>query len=252
VRNSPDYLDSSITDRFYSEHYSRIIIYTDTADEGDTAFDVVEHVQSTARAYYGDTVYSSGQSVTMYDMKSVVTRDNQVVNLIAIAAIFLVLLFTFRSLTLPFILLITIETAIWGNLSYPYFTGSQLVYIGYLIINTGQLGATVDYAILFTNHYMSNRKTLPKKQALKETFGQVFGSILTSAMILSLAGFALKITSSNQIVSDMGLLLGRGAIIAFAMVLLFLPAALTLFDGVIQKTTIRTGFLRSDNHEKGN
>ena len=73
----------------------------------------MEQVQATARAYYGDTVYSSGQSVTMYDMKDVVTYDNMVVNLIAIAAIFLVLLVTFRSVTLPVILLITIETAIW-------------------------------------------------------------------------------------------------------------------------------------------
>ena len=243
----PDqFLDSSITEQFYSENYSRILVYTDTADEGDVAFSVVEQIQGIAYTYYGDTVYSSGQSVTMYDMKNVVTRDNQVVNYIAIIAIFLVLLVTFRSLTLPIILLITIETAIWVNLSYPYFIGSQLVYIGYLIINTVQLGATVDYAILFTNHYISNRKLMPKKEAVKETLGQVFGSILTSATILALAGFALKITSSNQIVSEMGLLLGRGAIIAFLMVLVFLPAALTLFDRVIQKTTIRTGFFGSD------
>ncbi len=245
-----EFLDSSITDQFYSENYSRIIVYTDTADEGDVAFSVVEQVQGTARDYYGDTVYSSGQSVTMYDMKSVVTRDNQVVNFIAIAAIFLVLLVTFRSLMLPIILLITIETAIWVNLSYPYFIGSQLVYIGYLIINTVQLGATVDYAILFTNHYMNNRKLMPKKEAVKATLGQVFGSILTSATILALAGFALQITSSNQIVAEMGQLLGRGTIIAFLMVLVFLPAALTLLDGVIQKTTFRIRFLRSDKNEK--
>ncbi len=241
-----EFLDSAITEQFYSENYSRIIVYTDTAEEGDLAFAVVERVQGMARAYYGDAVYSSSQSVTMYDMKNVVTRDNQVVNYIAIGAIFLVLLVTFRSATLPLILLITIEAAIWINLSYPYFVGNELVYIGYLIINTVQLGATVDYAILFTNHYISNRKTLPKKAAVRETLGQVFGSILTSATILSLAGFALKITSTNQIVSEMGQLLGRGTIIAFLMVLVFLPAALSLFDRIIEKTTIRTVFHRSD------
>ena len=241
-----DFLDSAITGQFYSQNYCRIIVYTDTADEGETAFAVVEQIQQTAQSYYEDTVYSAGQSVTLYDMKNVVTRDNTVVNFIAIAAIFIVLLITFRSLTLPILLLITIETAIWVNLSCPYFAGSQLVYIGYLIINTVQLGATVDYAILMTNHYIDNRKALPKKQALKETYGQVFGSILTSASILSLAGFALKFTSSDQIVSDMGLLLGRGAIIAFIMVLCFLPAALMLFDGVIQKTTLSLGFIKRD------
>ena len=119
-----------------------------------------------------------------------------------------------------------------------------MVYIGYLVLNTVQLCATVDYAILMTNHYNLNRKTLNKKEALKTTLNQVFGSILTSASILSLAGFALNLASSNQIVSEMGLLLGRGAILSFVMVLFFLPAALTILDKLIQKTTIRTGFFK--------
>jgi predicted RND superfamily exporter protein len=239
----PDaFLDDSVTNRFYSDNYSRIVVYTDTADEGETAFSVVEQLQSAARSYYGDTVFSTGQSVTLYDMKNVVTADNQNVNLIAIISILLVLLITFRSASLPLILLVTIETAIWLNLSAPYFSGNNLIYIGYLILNTVQLGATVDYAILMTNHYLRNRQLQPKKDAMKTALGEVFGSILTSAAILALAGFALKWTSTNPIVSEMGLLLGRGTIMSFLMVILFLPAALTLFDKLIQKTTIRSGF----------
>jgi predicted RND superfamily exporter protein len=247
----PDaFLDEAITSRFYSAHYARIIVYTDTAEEGETAFAVAEEVMNLARSYYGDAVYATGQSVTMYDMKNVVTNDNTVVNIIAIATILLVLLVTFKSASLPLLLIITIETAIWINLSVPYFAGSQLVYIGYLVINTVQLGATVDYAILLTNHYVENRRLMTKKAALLKTLGSVITPILTSGSILALAGFALKMTSTNQIVADMGLLLGRGTLLSMLMALCFLPAALSLFDRLIQKTTYHTRFVRSDDHEK--
>jgi predicted RND superfamily exporter protein len=241
----PDaFLDAAVSRRFYSDNYSRIIVYTDTADEGSGAFDTVDRVTSLARSYY-DTVYATGQSVLLYDMKNVVTADNTAVNLIAIATILLVLLLTFRSASIPLVLIITIETAIWINLSVPYFAGSQLVYIGYLVINTVQLGATVDYAILTTNHYAMNRRLLPKKEALMKTYGQVITPVLTSGAILALAGFALKMTSTNQIVAEMGLLLGRGTLLSMLMTLVFLPGVLSVFDRLIQKTTYQAGF-RSD------
>jgi predicted RND superfamily exporter protein len=240
----PEYLDGDVTDRFYSQHYSRIIVYTDTAEEGAVAFATVEQVQAKARDYFGDGVWSCGQSVIMYDMKNVIQQDNTLVNLIAIAAILLVLLVTFRSALLPVLLTVTIEAAIWLNLSFPYFTGNPLCYIGFLIINTVQLGATVDYAILLTAHYTENRRMMSRKEALKTTMKEVFGSILVSGTILSLSGFALWFTSSNQIVSDLGLLLGRGTILSMLLVVFFLPALLTLFDRLIQKTTIRADFLK--------
>ncbi len=241
-----DFVGDDITGRFYSDDYARIIVYTDTADEGTIAFSTVESVLNTAEDYYPDGVYAAGSSVTMYDMRTVVTADNRLVNLIAIAAILLVLLITFKSLTLPLILIVTIETAIWVNLSIPYFTGDKMVFIGYLVLNTVQLGATVDYAILLTNHYTQHRREMGKFQALKLTFSEVFESILTSGSILALAGFALFVTSTNQIVAEMGLLLGRGTLLSMGLVLFFLPAALTLFDKAIQKTTLHSGFLRSD------
>jgi predicted RND superfamily exporter protein len=239
-----EFLDDSVTSRFYSDNYSRIIVYTDTGEEGGEAFSVVEKVQAVTGEYYGGSFYSLGQSAALNDMKNVITKDNLFVNLLAIAAIFLVLLLTFRSVTLPIILLITIETAIWVNLSLPYFTGNSLCYIGFLIINTVQLGATVDYAILLTSHYMTNRKTLSKKYAARKTLGETFRSILISAAILSLAGFTLWYTSTNQIVSELGLLLGRGTIMSMLMVICFLPAALVLFDKVIEKTTLKSDFFK--------
>jgi len=238
------YIDSAITSRFYSENYCRIILYTDTAEEGGEAFGLVQSVQAKAAEYYGDAVYSCGRSVNLYDMKNVVTKDNKLVSFIAVTAIFMVLLLTFKSISLPILLVLTIETAIWINLSSPYFSGNPLCYIGYLIINTVQLGATVDYAILLSDHYIANRKTMPVMDTLKATLSETFGSILVSALILSLAGFCLWLTSSNSIVSELGLLLGRGTILSMLMVVCFLPAALALFDKVIEKTTLRTVFFK--------
>ncbi|MDR1158204.1 MAG: MMPL family transporter [Oscillospiraceae bacterium] len=236
------FLDPAVTSRFYSQHYSRLILYTDTPEEGDTAFAAVENIRDAARAYYGDDFHMLGQSVSLYDMKSIITQDNNMVNAVAVAAIFLVLLLTFRSLSLPFLLLLTIESAVWFNLAVPYFTGTPLCYIGYLVISTVQLGATVDYAILFSDHYVFHRKRLPKQAALKRTLGETFRSILLSGTILSLAGFTLWFSSSNPIVSDLGLLLGRGALLSMAMVFLFLPALLTLFDKFIERTTLHAVF----------
>ncbi len=239
----PEYLGSDITEQFYSDNYSRIILYMDTPSEGDLAFQTVENIQEIIKKYYPEGAYSLGQSANLYDMKNVVEKDNTVVNLIAIIAIFAVLLINFKSALLPLILLITIEAGIWINLAIPYFTGISINYIGYLIINTVQLGATVDYAILLTTHYIRNRKELPKKDAIYKSLGATFKSILISGTTLATAGFTLFITSSNASISDLGLLLCRGTIMSMAMVLCFLPAVLTLLDKPIGKLTYRANFM---------
>lgn len=239
-----DFLDETVTGQFYSEQYSRMILYTDTAEEGDTAFSVVEQVQKKAGDYYGDAARTCGHSVTLYDMKNVVSGDTAKVNVIAVLAIAFVLLFTFRSVSIPVLLLLTIETAIWINLAIPYFTGNPLCYIGFLVINTVQLGATVDYAILLTDNYRRNRKAMPKMDAMKYSLQESFPSILVSAVILSLAGFCLGLTSTNPIVSELGMLLGRGTVLSMAMVVLFLPQLLLLMDPVIKKTTLHANFYK--------
>jgi len=236
-----EFVPKAAVEQFYSEHYSRIILYSDTTEEGEEAFDTVQTVLDTAAMYY-DTYYLTGQSATLYDMKSVVSTDIARINLVAILGIFLVLLVTFRSLSIPLFLLFSIETAIWINLSFPYFTGKPLSFIGYLIISTVQLGATVDYAILLTNTYLNNRKTLPKKEAMRVTIEDNLVAILISAGILATAGFTLAFTTSNPIISELGTLLGRGTLLSFTMVVCVLPALLVLFDKVIQKTTLKNKF----------
>ena len=245
------FLDRDITSQFYSEAYARIIVNTDTKKEGDVAFRTVEDIYAVTRAYYGDDFYSTGESATLYDMRSVVGADNVRVNIIAVVAIFLVLVCTFRSAVLPFVLLLTIEVGIWVNLAIPYFTGTSINFIGYLVLNTVQLGATVDYAILLTSTYLRNRRRMPQREAINASLGGSFKSIIVSAAILSSAGFALYFTTSNPVVRDIGELLGRGTLLSLLMVVCFLPTMLALLDGPIGKTTWHANFYRPPKQPKG-
>ena len=240
----PEYPGDDITSRFYSKNYARIIVYTDTSSEGDEAFGTVEKMQTVAEKYYGGEAYSLGQSANLYDMKTLVKTDNIMVNLAAVISIFLVLLINFRSAILPFLLLLTIETGIWLNLSIPYFTDTPINFIGYLVLSTVQLGATVDYAILLTTSYMRERKIKPKREAIHDALGSSFKSILVSGLTLSVAGFILAASSSNPSIADIGMLLGRGTIFSVLMVTCFLPGMLTLLDKPIGKTTYKADFLR--------
>ena len=202
----------------------------------------------TAIELYG-TCYLTGQSAALFDMRNVVEVDTGIVNLAAVIGIFLVILITFRSITMPIFLVFSIETAIWINLSIAYFTDNTLSFIGYLIISTVQLGATVDYAILLSNHYLEDRKIMPKKEAMLKALSENLSAILVSAGILAAAGFTLASTSGNQIVSELGALLGRGTILSFVMVVCALPALLLIFDKVIEKTTIKSGFYKHKRRE---
>ena len=242
------FLDESIVSQFYSGGYARTIMYTDTSEEGDEAFAVVEQVRATADKYYSES-WLCGQSANLYDMRDVVTADSTLVNWIAIGFIFLTLLVTFKSATLPFILLFVIEAAIWINLSVPYFADQPLVYIGYLVINTVQLGATIDYAILMTNGYAANRRTMGKREAVVATLNTNFESVLTSGVILTAAGLCLGFVSSLQVVAELGILLARGTVLSMAMVVLALPALLMLFDPLTARLTWKAGFIDTAKKE---
>ncbi|MDY3859547.1 MAG: MMPL family transporter [Candidatus Limivicinus sp.] len=233
-----EFLSDDIVANFYSEHYARIILYTDTGEEGADAFGTVEQARYLASKYY-DESYSCGQSANLYDIMEVITGDTGLVNGLAIGFIFLTLLTSFKSLTLPFILIFVIESAIWINLSTPYFMGTPLVYMGYLVINTVQLGATIDYAILLTDGYTENRGSMGKLRAVINSIDENFISLLTSGLILSLAGLCLQFASSMEIVKELGLLLCRGTLLSMTMVLIALPALLITFDALTAKLSKR-------------
>ena len=229
------YLDSGTLSKLNSEHYTRMVLTVDAAYEGDETFSLVKTIRDTAESYYPDEWYLAGEGVSTYDLMDTVTADMVKVNLVAIGAVFLVLLFTMKSVVLPVILVLSIETAIWINLSIPYFSDQNIFYIAYLIISSIQLGATVDYAILFTDRYKEMRQSYAKKEAIVQTISAVAVSILTSASVLTVVGFLLGIVSTHGLLSQLGYFLGKGTLCSLAIVLFVLPGLLYLFDKLIVK-----------------
>ena len=224
------YLDADTLSLLEGENYSRMVLTVDVPAEGADTFALVENVRSTADKYYPDNNYLAGDGISTYDLKETITADMVLVNLVAIGAIFMTLLLTLKSLTIPLMLVLSIETAIWLNLSVPYFSDSPIYYLAYLIISSVQLGATVDYAILMTDRYKENRQTLSKKEAVIQTVSNVFVSIMTSGSALTVVGFLLGIMSSNQLLAQLGIFIGRGALLSLAIVLFVLPGLLYLLD----------------------
>ena len=224
------YLDADTLSLLEGENYSRMVLTVDVPAEGADTFALVENVRRTADKYYPDNNYLAGDGISTYDLKETITADMVLVNLVAIGAIFMTLLLTLKSLTIPLMLVLSIETAIWLNLSVPYFSDSPIYYLAYLIISSVQLGATVDYAILMTDRYKENRQTLSKKEAVIQTVSNVFVSIMTSGSALTVVGFLLGIMSSNQLLAQLGIFIGRGALLSLAIVLFVLPGLLYLLD----------------------
>ena len=229
------YLDADTLAQLEGKNYSRMVITADVPYEGDTTFALVENIREIAEKYYPGNNYLAGEGVSTYDLKDTITADMVFVNLLAIGAVFVVLLFTLKSLTLPIILVLSIETAIWLNLSVPYFVDQPIYYLAYLIISSVQLGATVDYAILMTDRYRENRQIHAKKTAVIQTVTDTFVSIMTSGSVLTIVGLLLGWISSNQLLAQLGIFVGRGAIFSLVIVLLVLPGLLYIFDGLFMK-----------------
>jgi hypothetical protein len=201
--------------------------------------------------YYEDDTYLLGESVSLYDIKESITKDSFKVSIIAIIAIMMVILISFKSLTLPVLLVFVIQGAIWINLSVPYFSGNQINYIGFLIISTVQLGATVDYAIIMSDTYMKKRKLYDKSKATWSALVDTVGSIFVSGCILSSAGLCLNIISANPIISELGTLLCRGTLLSMALVVFVLPGILNIFDKLIEKTTMNSNYyVKGDSNEE--
>ena len=228
-----EYLDENTLSQLISKNYSRMVLSVDVPYEGEDAFSLVEQVRDIAQKYYSDTYYLAGEGVSTYDLMETVTDDMVKVNFMAIAAVFIVLLLSLRSISLPIVLVLSIETAIWINLSIPYFMDTPIFYIAYLIISSIQLGATVDYAILMTDRYKENREMMNKKAAVIQTISDVTVSILTSGSVLTVVGLLLGYITTNQLLGQLGIFIGRGAILSLIIVLFVLPGLLYLFDPLI-------------------
>ena len=241
------YLDSETLVKLNFENYTRMVLSVEADYEGEETFELVKEIRSIADKYYKDKWYLAGEGVSTYDLMNTVTSDMTKVNLLAIGAVFLILLLTMKSITLPIILVLAIETAIWINLSIPYFTDNVIFYIAYLIISSIQLGATVDYAILFSDRYKEARESESKKGAVINTISAVTVSILTSGGTLTIVGFLLGNISTHGLLSQLGFFLGKGTICSLVIVFFVLPALLYVFDGVVIKKKKHKEVLQNEN-----
>ena len=174
-----------------------------------------------------------GETPSTQDIKVTITEDNTRVNVLSLLGVFMVVMFSFHSVLIPLVVMIPIEVAIFLNMAIPYIQGVDMVYMGYIIVSSIQLGATVDYSILLTNNYIAKRKLLPKKEACIEAVTRSCSSIFTSGTIITLAGYIVHFISTTAAIGDLGHLIGRGGLLSVMLVLTLLPALLVLCDRLI-------------------
>ncbi len=239
----PELIPESTLKIFHSDNYARINIML--ADMGETPanYAVVEEVHRIAGEICPGEWYLAGKASSLYDIRESVEQDSLKVSLFSVLAVFLIVMITMKSVTLPVLLVAVIQSAIWINMGIPYFTGTSLLFIGYMIISALQLGATIDYAILISNRYREFRLTQPPKEAAASAVATAGISVAVSSLILTVAGLAEGILSGIPSVSAIGVLLGRGAAFSGIMVIFVLPGLLVLFDRFISFKIFR-GCLR--------
>ncbi len=192
-----------------------------------------------------------GEAPATKDLIDITNRDFKVVSVLSIAAIFLIIAMTFKSISLPVILVSVIELAIMVNLGISYFTNTELPFIASVVIGTIQLGATVDYAILMTTRYRTERASgKDKKESVRIALAASIKSVITSALGFFAATVGVAVYSQIGMVSSLCLLLSRGALISMVIVITVLPSMFMLFDGIICRTS--AGFRPKDNKMPGN
>lgn len=219
-----------------TDDYSRLVVYLNLPEEGDETFAFLDRVHEMMSKYYTDNYYVVGNSTSDYDLSSSFSRDNLVISILSALFVIIILLFTFKSAGLPVLLILVIQGSIWINFSFPYLLNSPLYFLGYLVVNSIQMGANIDYAIVISSRYDDLKKQLPIKEAIIETLNQAFPTIITSGSILAAAGILISFLSTNGVISAIGTCLGRGTIISIILVMGVLPQILYLGDVIIEKT----------------
>lgn len=240
-----EFLPRSQISQLHKNGYARMLIYISTKTESQAAFQYTDEIREILTRYYPQDSFLAGETPSTQDIKEIITEDYNRVNLLSLAGVFLVVLFSFHSLAVPVIVMIPIEVAIFLNMAIPYLQGETMVFMGYIIVSSIQLGATVDYSILLTNTYIDSRKQLEKKEACIQAVSQSCSSIFTSGTIIILAGYMIYLISSTAAIGDLGHLIGRGAFLSMILVLTLLPALLVLFDPLVMKHTLEV-----ENNEK--
>lgn len=229
-----EFLPTTLTDQFESENSRMMILRTDNGKENDAAFETVKQVRALVYSQYPNAKIA-GEPFTYLDLKTVTDRDATVVAWLSVIFILIILLITFRSIPIAVMTVFLIQGAIWTNVGLVYFTQTPMSFISFIIIGAIQLGATVDYAILFLSRYKENRLLMSAKEAAARTISDTGKSIITSSGILMSATFSVYFIASIRTGSELCLFIGRGALISTLYVLLILPGLLVLLDPFIRR-----------------
>ena len=229
-----EFLPQSLTGELHTRDWCRMLIYIRTKSESSQAFACTQELEEILTGYYPENSYLVGETPSTRDIRDTITEDNTRVNMLSLLGVFLVVMASFRSLVVPALVIIPIEAAIFLNMAVPYLAGDTMVYMGYIIVSSIQLGATVDYAILLANNYAACRKKIPdKREACIQALSLSCTSIFTSGTIIVLAGYIIHFISSTAAIGDLGHLIGRGGLYSMVLVLTVLPALLVLFDRIV-------------------
>ena len=234
INTPPELIPDYILSQYVRNDYTRISIYTDLLTENDEMFEFASDLNNDVDNLYDD-YYILGMISSTAEIKDMVTKDTMLVFVLSILFIAIILFIIFRNILIPIILLLVIQSAVWFNVGLLAINDRTVVYIGYLVVFALQLGATIDYGVLYASRYIEYRKNHVKNDAMYNSIKNTSIPIMISGIVLAAAGFTEMIFSDIKVVSDIGLLIGRGALLSAGFVLFFLPCIIYIFDKVIIK-----------------
>lgn len=226
-------------DAFNGPHYSRALLTMDLPFTSPHVHRVIGEIKQIMNDVYGEDTGMAGMLLAIDEIASSFSSDMRRVTFITIGLVFLIVLVSFRSLIIPLLLVCVIQGAIWINMAFSNWYDGSIFFMCYLICVALQMGATIDYGILLTSHYRNLRRNLDKKASAEEAVHLSLPTILTSGMALIVAGFSVGIVSSVFYISSIGTMLGRGAVVSIALILLLLPKLLRLLDRWITPAEFR-------------
>lgn len=227
------FIQDSVKSKLHTKKYSRILMSIQTKSESDFSFKCIDEISKIVKSHYPKDSYVIGTTPSTMDIKNVIVDDWGKIEKISILGVALAIMIAFRSPLLPVVLMIPIEMAIFVNMTFPYLLGNQIMFMGYVIVSCLQLGATIDYSIVMTHHYLEWRKKTDKVTASINATIDSMLPILTSGLILAVAGFGVSFLSSVQAIADLGMLIGRGALLSTFMVITLLPNLFIWSDKLI-------------------
>ena len=240
-------LSDNMINLFDSDKYNLILINSEYDVATNELNNQIEEINKIVKKYDQNGIVA-GEGALMKDLVTICDTDFKNVNYSSILCIFLILFIILKNFSLPFLLIIVIEGAIFANMSISYFTGSVLPFIAPIVLGTIQLGATIDYAILITTTYVNNRKTNKnKKECMINTLNYCGHSVLVSAACFFAATFGVGVYSKIEMIGSICNLISRGALISMLFVLTILPSILLIFDKLINKTNMKGNKMKKLN-----